>query len=72
MKVVFCEQFWMELGFLMGDGEWKMEDGRSNLGFCRGLDCGVCVEMEGTKRSWRSSRPNKSLNIWATTSEGVT
>lgn len=26
MKVVFCEQFWMELGFLMGDGEWKMEE----------------------------------------------
>jgi hypothetical protein len=44
MKVVFCEQFWMVLGFLM-------EDGRRNLGFRRKLDCGVCVEVEGTKWS---------------------
>jgi hypothetical protein len=46
MKVVFCEQFWMELGFL-----WKMEDGGRNLGFRRELDCGVCVEVEGIKKS---------------------
>jgi hypothetical protein len=52
----------MELGFLI-------ENGRRNLGFRRGLDCGVCVEVEGTKMSWR---PNKSSNICATTIEGVT
>ncbi len=44
MNVVFCQQFWVDLGFLM-------EDGSTILGFRRELDCGVCVEVEGTKRS---------------------